>query len=94
MNNSGFTIGCKSRFIYLREVLAVLWCACEARWDSGCLAEPSSLIQEHVQEAWFMHDGLPDFAIFHWQFPSVTSAGCGPRESMLERVKLIRDCHL
>lgn len=92
MNNPDFTIGFKSRLIYLREVLAVAWCECEGRWYFGCLVESSSLIQESVQEAWFMHDGLHNFAIFHWQFPSVTSAGCGPRESILERVKLIRDC--
>lgn len=57
------------------------------------LAESSSRIQESAQEAWFTHDGLHDFAIFHWQFPSVTPAGCGPRESILQRVKLIRDCN-
>lgn len=90
MNNSDFTIGCKSCFLYLREVLAVSWCGCEGR---GILAESSSRIQESAQEAWFTHDGLHDFAIFHWQFPSVTPAGCGPRESILQRVKLIRDCN-
>lgn len=79
--------------MYLREVLAVSWCECEGRCYFGCLAESSSLLQESVQEAWFMHDGLHNFAIFHWHFPSVTSAGCGPRESILERVKLIRDCN-
>lgn len=92
MNNSEFVICSKSGFIHLRKVLALSWCDCEARWYFGCLAESSSLIQESFQEAWFTHDGLHSFAIFHWQFPSVTSTGCGPGASILERVKLIRDC--
>lgn len=93
MNNSDFAIGCKSHFIYLRELLAGKNCRGANVKVGGILAESSSLIQESVQEAWFTHDGLHDFAIFHWQFPSVTPAGCGPRESILERVKLIRDCN-
>lgn len=94
MNNSEFIICSKSCFIYLRKVLALSWCECEeGRRYFGSLAEPSNLIQESFREAWFTHGGLHSFAIFHWQFPSVTSTGCGPRESILERVKLIRDCN-
>jgi len=74
-------------------VLALSWCECEGRWYFGRLAESSGLIQESFQEAWFMRDGLHSFAIFHWQFPSVTSTGRGPKASILERVKLIRDCN-
>lgn len=56
MNNSDFTIGCKSCFIYLREVLAVSWCEYECRWYFGCLAESSSDSREHsgsLVHAWW-----------------------------------------
>lgn len=84
MNISDFTIGCKSCFICLREVLPVSWCGCEAGWDSGCLAESSSLIQEHVQEAWFMHDGLPDFAYFTGSFHLLHLLDVGPGKAYLK----------
>lgn len=84
MNNSDFTTGCKSCFIYLRGVLPVSWCGCEARWASGCLAEPSSLIQEHVQEAWFMHDGLPDFDYFTGSFHLLQLLDVGPGKAYLK----------
>lgn len=93
MNNSEFIICSKSCFIYLRKVLAPSRCECEeGRRYFGCLTELRNLIQESFWEAWFTRGGLHSFTIFHWQFPSVTSTGCGPRASILERVKLIRDC--
>lgn len=93
MNNKEFIVCSKSGFFYLRKLLALSWCKCEGRCYFGCPAESGSLIQESFREAWFMPDGLHSFAIFHWQFPSVTSTGCGPRSSVVERVKLIGDCN-
>lgn len=41
MNNSDFTIVSKSYFIYLREVLAVLWCEAKAGGILGAWLDPA-----------------------------------------------------